>query len=477
MLGLQSFIDSPFPSRAQYEAYVSAGSAAAREEALLAAIAACSLAAVSSENKEKAKQHIKFGNMCARAGMTEKALHQFEMAIDFNPLSASARHNAASICQRLNRFAEAIPHYAAALQLKPTLVESASNMAVAQLNARRLEDTVATCRHAIQLQAEVKGTMNLEASHHLNVALRLLGRRHEAIDATWTHIERLAEEARKAEATANDTADAWLSDSVREGSATKVAQAAGSPSLAEAVRPSPLALSETSQLPCAQPAPLTVVCVKWGTLYGAEYANKLNRGVRRALGAASVKHFICFTDDSSGLDADIEARPLPSKRTEWKGWWYKAHLFSRDAQLDGRILYLDLDTVIIDTYSMTPLAAYTGPFATLSTQGFDAEEGYVDGYNTSVMVWDASGGVGESLRVLHDALRPEVFQCLMRWDHWVEMLAPSAHVLQDFCSGLVVDYRQHCRAHGPPVGAAVICFPRSPKPHEVVADWMAEHWR
>ncbi|KOO34019.1 tpr domain containing protein, partial [Chrysochromulina tobinii] len=239
----------------------------------------------------------------------------------------------------------------------------------------------------------------------------------------------------------------------------------------------PITLDLTAGLAGGSPSAITVVCVKWGTLYGAEYANKLCRGVRRALGAAVVgAHFVCFTDDVDGLDADIEARPLPLRREEWKGWWHKAHLFSRAAGLEGRVLYIDLDTVIIDTYCMASLAAYDGPFATLSSRGFDAEEGYVDGYNTSVMVWEASGQVGEALRVLHDAVRPEVFQCLMRWDHWVEMLVPRAHLLQDVCPGLIVDYRSHCRASGPPEGAAVVCFPRHPKPHQVQSEWVVQHW-
>ncbi len=31
---------------------------------------------------------------------------------------------------------------------------------------------------------------------------------------------------------------------------------------------------------------------------------------------------------------------------KWKGWWYKAYLFSSHAKLHGVVLYLDLDSVI-----------------------------------------------------------------------------------------------------------------------------------
>ena len=333
-IGLLSFIDAPFCTRREYEAYARLGSAAEREATLSAAIAK----AVSDESKEQGKKHVKFGNMCARGGLTEKALHQYELAIAANPLSANARHNAASVCQRLNLFEEAVPHYAAALCLKPTLVESASNMAVAQLNAKRPADAVATCRHAIRLQAEVHRTMNLEASHHLNVALRLLGRRDEAIEATWLHIEQLAGEAAEAEmaaaaaaavatAAADDDADAWLPAEVRAADKAKpeaatataaataaATTAAAAAAAAAAVHPAPISLPGGPPPMAGAAAALTVVCVKWGTLYGAEYANKLSRSCRRALGAVPgalhgacpVARFVCFTEDGTGLDADIE---------------------------------------------------------------------------------------------------------------------------------------------------------------------------
>ena len=111
--------------------------------------------------------------------------------------------------------------------------------------------------------------------------------------------------------------------------------------------------------------------------------------------------------------------------------------------------------------------------------GFEAEEGFADGYNTSAILWEAGGAAGAALAVLHDALRPEVFECLMRWDHWVEMVVPSAHLLQDMHPELFVDYRQACRGRAaPPPRAAVVCFPRSPKPHEVTElAWVREHWK
>ena len=66
-----------------------------------------------------------------------------------------------------------------------------------------------------------------------------------------------------------------------------------------------------------------------------------------------------------------------------------------------------------------------GGFALLAAADFNAEEGVADGFNSSVMLWnagDGGGGGGGPLRSLHDSLTAGVFKCLMRWDHWVEML-------------------------------------------------------
>ena len=55
--------------------------------------------------------------------------------------------------------------------------------------------------------------------------------------------------------------------------------------------------------------PILVLCMKWGTLYGAADVNRLAAQVRRNL--ARPHRFICFTDDAAGLDAGVEPLPLP----------------------------------------------------------------------------------------------------------------------------------------------------------------------
>ena len=108
--------------------------------------------------------------------------------------------------------------------------------------------------------------------------------------------------------------------------------------------------------------PVLILTMKWGTLYGPDYVNNLARGVRQNL--SRPHRFICFTDDATGLDAGIEALPLPDlglppghKDSRWR----KLALFRRDlAGLSGTALFLDLDLVV--TGSLDPFFDLPGDF-------------------------------------------------------------------------------------------------------------------
>ncbi len=93
------------------------------------------------------------------------------------------------------------------------------------------------------------------------------------------------------------------------------------------------------------PAGLNIVCLKWGTKYGPEYANRLHRMVGRHLRRPF--RFHCLTEDPSGLEAGIVPLPLVGS-PGLSGWWHKLSLFAPEfCGLQGRLLYLDLDLVIV----------------------------------------------------------------------------------------------------------------------------------
>ena len=93
-----------------------------------------------------------------------------------------------------------------------------------------------------------------------------------------------------------------------------------------------------------------IVCMKWGSLYGADYVNKLYGMVRRNL--AGELRFLCLTDEPSGIRPEVETAPCPEipipAPHNNRGWrkltLWKSSIFGQT----GDWLYLDLDVVIVD---------------------------------------------------------------------------------------------------------------------------------
>lgn len=92
----------------------------------------------------------------------------------------------------------------------------------------------------------------------------------------------------------------------------------------------------------------TVICIKWGTAYGPEYANILYSMVSR--NTVRPLRFVCFTEDRSGLRPEIEVMPLPPidlpPSHQWRAWRKISLWQSGLAGLEGDILFLDLDLVV-----------------------------------------------------------------------------------------------------------------------------------
>ncbi|BCO09815.1 hypothetical protein GF1_21910 [Desulfolithobacter dissulfuricans] len=98
---------------------------------------------------------------------------------------------------------------------------------------------------------------------------------------------------------------------------------------------------------------VNIVCMKWGTKYGPEYVNILHHMVQRNI--TLPYRFICFTDRPEGIEEGVEIFPLPDfKEPEPKYLktclaWRKIAVFDRDLHdIRGKILFLDLDVVIVD---------------------------------------------------------------------------------------------------------------------------------
>jgi hypothetical protein len=98
---------------------------------------------------------------------------------------------------------------------------------------------------------------------------------------------------------------------------------------------------------------MIVACVRTGTKYGPEYVERLVRGVKRH---SSVEcRFVCLTDQQETWPG------VENHRVELSGWWAKMAIFNPDWRGNDRLVYLDLDTVVIG--NIDPLLVLETEFA------------------------------------------------------------------------------------------------------------------
>ena len=90
-----------------------------------------------------------------------------------------------------------------------------------------------------------------------------------------------------------------------------------------------------------------IICIKWGTKYGADYANKLYGMVSRNI--TPPFRFVCFTDDTTDVRPEIECQELPpldvTMPTNTLGKWPKSRLWGEKlGDLTGTVLFVDLES-------------------------------------------------------------------------------------------------------------------------------------
>ena len=89
---------------------------------------------------------------------------------------------------------------------------------------------------------------------------------------------------------------------------------------------------------------MNIIFVKHGDKYDHQYVNKLYQDLIRYYPNAI---YWIYTENSDKVNQDINIVTI-FKRPTLKRWWNKLALFSDDMPFEGKCLYFDLDSVIID---------------------------------------------------------------------------------------------------------------------------------
>ncbi len=98
-----------------------------------------------------------------------------------------------------------------------------------------------------------------------------------------------------------------------------------------------------------------VICINWGTKYGAEYINRLYAMVARNITPPFT--FTAFTDTRDGVHPEVICEDLPEVDYDMPvgvvGKWPKSRLWGRQlGALQGPVLFIDLDVVIIGSLDL-----------------------------------------------------------------------------------------------------------------------------
>lgn len=212
---------------------------------------------------------------------------------------------------------------------------------------------------------------------------------------------------------------------------------------------------------------ISVFCVlKSGGDYTIDYVVKLRNMIKRH---STVDYeFVCLTD----VDIDESICKSIKLVREYNGWWSKIEIFRPDLVKTGRIVYFDLDTVILK--NIDDILTYDYNISALQPWN---ERNRKNGLCASgMMAWRNDG----SFSFLFSQFDPGKTKKYSRGDqeYISEILAnngTSPEFFQKIFSG-IYSYKRNCRK-GIPKDAQIICFHGRPRPHEMKDKWMRENWR
>jgi hypothetical protein len=233
-----------------------------------------------------------------------------------------------------------------------------------------------------------------------------------------------------------------------------------------------------------------VVCVKWGTKYDADYVNRLYNMVKKNLSLPY--KFICLTDDSKGLNKDIDA--LPFTRKDLVFWWTKLNIFELNLHaISGQAIFFDLDVVITDNidclFTFNPDKEFIGVL----------DWSRLDQINSSVMRYDISKSnyiIDNFYKMFkHNELRESnewdsfmKINKIVYWERdtdrfyegdqkWISRQLENQN-LQDhyFPKDWILSYKRH-GTKDLPENCKVMVFHGEPKPDQVDHEYVKNLWR
>ncbi|MBP0047196.1 hypothetical protein H9C73_00485 [Marinobacterium sp. AK62] len=214
------------------------------------------------------------------------------------------------------------------------------------------------------------------------------------------------------------------------------------------------------------------ICMKWGSLYGPEYVNRLYAMVRK--NASGPIRFVCLTDNAAGVRNEVECYgcpEIPLPEPQCRLGWRKLTLYRESEHLfglEGDWLYLDLDVVV--SGSLDPFFEYM-PEKTFVVMQNWTQPGKGIG-NTSVYRFRVGADA-----YLFDHLIENQAEIFKQYRNSQTYISRTVKELNFWPDDWCVLFKTHCVPPWParfwqepllPQGAKVVAFPGDPNPHDAV---------
>jgi hypothetical protein len=208
---------------------------------------------------------------------------------------------------------------------------------------------------------------------------------------------------------------------------------------------------------------VAVVCVlKSGGDYDADYVYKLQNMVKRN---TTIPHdFICFSD----MELDCKTVKL---RDNLPGCWSKVEMFRKGAIEADRVVYFDLDTVILNNIDDILRADHNF----LGLRPWNPRNFNRGMFASGMMAWENSrfDYVYRDFREKDIANNPSGDQQYM--SNSIIGHGDKFRFMQKYHRG-IYSFKRNCRPKKP-IDTRIVCFHGKPRPHECSEKWVKENWR
>lgn len=212
---------------------------------------------------------------------------------------------------------------------------------------------------------------------------------------------------------------------------------------------------------------ITVACVFWGDKFSDDYVYNLKSMVERN---TTVPHqFVCFSDRE--LEGIKTVKLIPG----YEGWWNKMQMFNTDFKLGNRVVYLDLDTLIVDNIDW--LLEYDGMFMGIEDLGAVNEhqpelKGRLQSgvmswdYRLNSHLWNRFTSSGESQRYRGDG-------------EYLNHIVPKYQrdFIQKRYKGKLKSYKYQVYSEGITDDLSIICFHGRPSIPQAMTETVTIGWK